>query len=109
MKYTIEIDVKPGRCYMLLSKFLKALKLGGYKYSIYYKESSVDFEKIICDEVSKELGIDIMPIDLLKDVNKSEIVCARQICMVYRNKTMSLRQSAMPYNRDHATALHSKK
>lgn len=109
MKYTIEIDVVPGRCHMLMNTFIKALKQSGYTYKLSCNDEIKDFEKIICEEVSKELGVEITPYDLKKDTNKGEIVCARQICMRYKNLNMSLAMSAKPYGRDHATTLHSVK
>ena len=48
--------------------------------------------------------------EMVENTRKEEIRFARQVCMVLLNCSgLSLAKSGLPFNRDHATVLHSRK
>jgi len=82
-----------------------------YKFGFNFPDYLLDFETIICEEVSLLLNETVKPFSLYTKSRKKQIVYARNLSMLFRNKILknSLAKASEYYNKDHTTLLNSRK
>jgi chromosomal replication initiation ATPase DnaA len=114
MIYAIKITAEPGQSLSNVKALISEITDRAIELELEVNISQQDdilideFEKVVCEEISKYFFVTVKPTELFKPNRKRHVAWARQICIKKMIYSITLDAAADRFHQTHANAMYGR-